>query len=223
MSITALPDPPLRRDGPANFADKGDTFMAALPQFVTEANTLIDETNGIKDTASARADAALASEQAALASQQATAALANAAQAWRDAPLWNAATAYSVGQAAYSPINQRVYRRLIAGTTATDPSADATNWTVIDGGLIVVLVTGTTKAAAQGNHYVLTNVAATTVTLPAVVSEGDTVWVTVANGLDTNVIARNGQTIMGLTEDMTVDRADITTRIRYTNNDWKLV
>jgi len=39
MTITALPTPPLRSD-PSNFADRADTFLAALPLFATEANAL---------------------------------------------------------------------------------------------------------------------------------------------------------------------------------------
>ena len=40
MTITALPTPPQRSDGPDTFANNGDTFIAALPLFVTEANAL---------------------------------------------------------------------------------------------------------------------------------------------------------------------------------------
>lgn len=39
MAITALPTPPTRSD-PTNFAERGDTFLAALPTFVDEANAL---------------------------------------------------------------------------------------------------------------------------------------------------------------------------------------
>lgn len=39
MPITALPTPPSRLD-PANFSTRADAFLGALPQFVTEANTL---------------------------------------------------------------------------------------------------------------------------------------------------------------------------------------
>lgn len=44
MAITALPTPPSRSD-PANFADRGDAFLGALPTFVTEANALATATN----------------------------------------------------------------------------------------------------------------------------------------------------------------------------------
>lgn len=44
MPITALPTPPQRND-PANFATRGDAFMAALPTFTTEANALAADVN----------------------------------------------------------------------------------------------------------------------------------------------------------------------------------
>jgi len=69
----------------------------------------------------------------------------------------------------------------------------------------------------------LTNVAATTVTLPASPASGDTVWITVTNGLTTNVIARNGQSIMGVAEDMTIDNANATVELRFVNSSWRCV
>jgi hypothetical protein len=45
MSITPLPPAPSRTD-PATFSDKADTFVVALPVFVTETNALaVDVTN----------------------------------------------------------------------------------------------------------------------------------------------------------------------------------
>lgn len=41
---------------------------------------------------------------------------------------WNAATAYTVGQEAIRPTLHKTYRRKVAGTTATAPEADGTNW-----------------------------------------------------------------------------------------------
>jgi len=71
---------------------------------------------------------------------------------------------------------------------------------------------------------VLANVAATTVTLPASPSSGATVWVTWTNSLTTNVIARNGQTVMGLAEDMVLDAApNSTVQLRFINSSWRLV
>ena len=87
----------------------------------------------------------------------------------------------------------------------------------------VTTVTGTTQTAVAGNSYALTSASATTVTLPASASAGDTVIVSIANSRTDNVIARNGLTIMGLSEDMTVDNANATVTLRYLNNSWRLV
>ena len=77
------------------------------------------------------------------------------------------------------------------------------------------IVTGTTQAATSGNQYVLTNAAATPVTLPATPAAGDTVYITVANNLTTNVVARNGSNIMSLAQDMTLDGLYAAVQLRY--------
>jgi len=116
-------------------------------------------------------------------------------------------------------------------TTYTLPSADGTSGFVLStngsgtlswapaGGLPTMnIVTGTTQTATAGNQYVLTNAAATTVTLPASPAAGDTVYVTVANGLVTNVVARNGKNIQGLAEDLTLNAQYASVQLRFTDN-----
>lgn len=80
------------------------------------------------------------------------------------------------------------------------------------------IVTGTTQTAVSGNQYVLTNAAATTVTLPSSPSAGATVYITVANGLTTNVVARNGQNIQSLAEDMTLNAAYAAVQLRFADS-----
>ena len=41
---------------------------------------------------------------------------------------WNAATSYTVGQEAIRTTTHRKYKRIVAGTTATAPESDTTNW-----------------------------------------------------------------------------------------------
>lgn len=41
---------------------------------------------------------------------------------------WNAATAYSLGDIVLRTATERLYERIVAGTTATAPESDATNW-----------------------------------------------------------------------------------------------
>lgn len=114
-----------------------------------------------------------------------------------------------------------------SGTLSSWVVAAATPPAVTYASAITVLsvVSGTTQAAVKDTHYVLTNVAASTLTLPATPTAGDTVWVTAGNGLTTNVIARNGQNIMGLAEDMTLDDANVTVQLRYINATlgWRLL
>ena len=89
---------------------------------------------------------------------------------------------------------------------------------------VVAVVAGTTQTAVAGSHYILTNVAATTVTLPASPASGDTVWITWTNTLTTNVIARNAQTIMGIAEDMTLDATtNGTVQLRFVNSTWRIL
>ena len=88
----------------------------------------------------------------------------------------------------------------------------------------VSVVAGTTQAAVANYHYVLTSTA-TTVTLPASPTDGDIIWVTVANGLTTNVIARNSKEINGSATDLTIDSAYATVALRYIDSTrmWRLI
>ena len=90
--------------------------------------------------------------------------------------------------------------------------------------LVVAVVSGITQTAVAGSHYILTNVAATTVTLSATPATGDAVWVTWTNGLTANVIVRNSNTIMGIAEDMTLDASiNGTVQLRYVSSSWRLI
>lgn len=79
MPITALPDPPTRQD-PANFAVRADEFLAALPDFATEANALATDVNAKQVTASNAATTA--TTQAGIATTQAGDAATSAGMAY---------------------------------------------------------------------------------------------------------------------------------------------
>ena len=79
------------------------------------------------------------------------------------------------------------------------------------------IVTGTTVTAVAGQHYVLTNGAATTVTLPGSPQTDDTVYVSVNTNTTNNVIARNGSKIQALEEDLNLDLAYSAVQLRYAN------
>jgi hypothetical protein len=85
-----------------------------------------------------------------------------------------------------------------------------------------VQVIGTNTTAVASRTYVFT--ATLTLTLPASPSAGD--WVAFSNrsGVLTPVIGRNGQNIMGLAEDMTIDslNAGITMTFADATRGWVL-
>jgi hypothetical protein len=85
-------------------------------------------------------------------------------------------------------------------------------------GLPTVTVTASTAiTAVAGFNYVLTGASTVTVTLPASPTISDTVYITVANDLSSNVVARNGNNIQGIAEDMTLDAPYASAQLRYTN------
>lgn len=79
-------------------------------------------------------------------------------------------------------------------------------------------------AASAGQHIVCTNAAAVTVTLPPAPTAGQMVWVTPGNGRTDNIIAPNGQLLMGLAEDLLIDNANVTVELRFVPSlGWRLV
>ena len=110
------------------------------------------------------------------------------------------------------------------GTSGNILTSNGTTWTsatpvLASGTPTLVIVSATTQTAVAGNHYVLTNVAATTITMPATVTAGDLIFITSGNALATNVVAYSGShKIMGLLENLTINTtAYITLQLRYIN------
>lgn len=216
MALTPLPTAPDRTD-PDTFAERSDAWVSAIPLFATELDALALATDASETAAAASESAAAIS--AATASSAAASAIAAAG-----ATQWVSGTTYALGDVVWSPANAQTYRRIVAGAGTTDPSADLINWRILGlSSLPVITVSGTTQTAVAGNHYVLTNVALTTLTLPASAASGDAIATTVANGLITNVIARNGLTIMDLAENLTLDNANVTVTLRYLASTWRII
>ncbi len=133
-TIAALPTPPSRSDS-ANFAARGDAFMAALPTFRSQTNTVASNVyaNAVEaeaDASAADASAAAAAAQVALAAAQASAAANSAAAAAASigAPQWVSGTTYTAGQVVWSPSTYLTYRRKTTGAGTTDPALNPTNW-----------------------------------------------------------------------------------------------
>lgn len=90
--------------------------------------------------------------------------------------------------------------------------------------LTYVPVPGTTQAAVSGARYGLQNAAKTTVTLPAAPTNGDVIAVICDNLRRDNVIARNGQLLMGVADDLQIDNPYFPVQLQYQQAfGWRLI
>jgi hypothetical protein len=177
--ITTLPAAPSRND-PDNFSTEADAFVAALPALVTETNAAGVYT--ADQATAAAADAVLTAADVVTTAADVISAAASAAAAvvTSNAALWVSEASYAEGANAISLVDFGTYRSITTHTgVATDPSADATNWTLISARPIttastapsyqdaVVVLTGTTPAVdlSAAGEYRLTITGNTTFTV----------------------------------------------------------
>jgi hypothetical protein len=117
------------------------------------------------------------------------------------------------------------------GVTYVWPSADGASgdflttngsgglyWSEAAGLPPVTVMASTSISAVAGNHYVLTAATTATVTLPASPTISDTVYITVANSLTTNTVARNGKNIVGVAEDLVLNMPNAAVQLRFSDN-----
>ena len=81
-----------------------------------------------------------------------------------------------------------------------------------------VVVTGTSVTASAGQHLILTNASATTVTLPSAPTAFDTIQITVANDRVDNVVSRNSKTIDGSANDLTIPSKNSSFTLTYVDD-----
>lgn len=197
-TISALPPPPDPNDSLTTFNSKAFAFWAAIPGFRTEVNAVAVEINLNAIAAAASAASATTKAAEALVSELASVANAQAAAASAGGSAWVSGTTYAVGDRRWSLANGYLYRRRTVGAGTTDPSADATNWALVPAaGLQLILVTGTTQAAAVGGRYVLKAAGATTLTAPPSPQAGDEFAVKWTNNRFDNAIDFGGAKVEG--------------------------
>jgi len=194
-TITPLPTPPSRSTDPTNFAIEADAFVAALPEFVTDANAQASYLDGLASTVDGDATAAAASAAAAFTSENNAEAAAAAAAASADVVLWVSGTTYAVGNNVFSPLNYQTYRRKTNGAGTTDPSLDGTNWELLTFYALTPLsVIGNSTAGAElrlpedtdnGNHYV-------SLKAPSAIAANLTLTLPTADGTSGQLLQTNG-------------------------------
>lgn len=203
----------------ADPADRATFTARKLEHLNWERNVLSPGALALAQVAKDNADDAFASSTAAAADAVAVAADTLLAAAYAGATVWVSGTTYALYNVRYSPANARSYRRIIAGAGTTDPSADATNWQLVDTNRPIVQVNASTYTCVAGIHYEIVYAGVCTLSLPATPGSGNAVEVTVANAFD-NVLARNGSTIEALSEDMDLDAHHQV--LRYSTTTWRV-
>ena len=225
-----MPTTPTTLTDPGLSPDRSDraTFTAraiARDEFIKNTSTpelRLALANVYGNAVEAAASAITAATQAA-----AAIAAASSASSTSNITAWSAATAYTVGQSVYSPVNFLSYRRRVAGTTSTDPSLDPANWALLlIAGLPVVIVSTTAVTCVANVHYVLTNASVTTATFPLAPVFGDTIVISVDNLRADNVINFNGQPhenrTWALEPTMIINNRFATVSMRWVNAKWSM-
>ena len=220
--IDALPTAP-STSSPSTFAALADAFVAALSTLRSQINTIATQT--YNNAVDAYNNAVSATDSAAEAAAAAASAVAAAG-----ATAWVSGATYAQGAVVWSLIDFLPYRRAIAGSGTTDPSADSVNWVVqVAGDPQWTTITADPAPAVAGSSYLCnTSSAAFTVTLPAAPAANDLVRIAdYAGTFATNnlTIGRNALNIMGLAEDMVISTNNASLTLQYidASRGWALV
>jgi hypothetical protein len=225
--ITALPTAPARTMTPAVFIPTADTFVAALPNFGVQENTLATQINVIAAQTQANATEAFNDAAAALVSANNSAASAITSASTAGAIAWVSGTSYTAGNVVFSTVNFQTYRRSISGAGTTDPSADPTNWTRLTA--FQPWATKTTTYTAVSGDRIKANtstVGAFNITFPAAPLDGDQIEILdiKSNFATANCsILGNGKSAMGFSPlALNVKNLHVVFTYDATLGDWRI-
>ena len=196
-TINPLPDPPSWGD-PASFSTKADAWVAALTPWTTQVNTVAGEV--------ATNAAAVATQAGQVATNTTTCTTQAGIATTKAGEAASSATAAGLAEVA---------------AAAAQAAAEAAAATAV--GFLGQSINLTASGMLLANKAYDFATAGQTYTLPATPADGDTVMLINTGTATDNVIARNGQTIQGLAEDMTFNKAGVTATLKFTGSDWRLV
>jgi len=108
----------------------------------------------------------------------------------------------------------------VGGTGANTAAQARINLGISEGASIPSLniIAASAVTTISGQHYVLTNVAQTTVTLAASPSAGDVVYISAKNNLANNLIVPNGRNFESNSSNVIIDLPPYSLQLRYINS-----
>jgi hypothetical protein len=190
-------------------------------------NTDASAIQATADLALVNSSTAISTANSAVVIAQSATATANGIAATANTALSTANSAVSTANAASSTANAISSTANTALSTANSASSTANSALATANAALpayVVTTTAVNKTLVNRERCTVT-AAGLTITLPASPSVGSEVAITVAGTITDTIIARNGQNIMSLAEDFTVDRADVTVTLYYVDatRGWRIV
>ena len=211
MAITPFENIPGRGQDPSTFAARADDFIGIqLPRFVSEANVMAVE---MAADASVVADAVSEAREAADTATLAVGAVGNFKGDWNQ-------LSGSLAPPASVRHKGRLWLllRTLPNVTLAEPGVDVTAWQPAQSGAIVALYN---VQALPGDDIIHTSDHVRRVFLPAGPSQGDTVTVVLV-GPGRLIVDRSGGTILGVAEDMEIDRKNWRLRFMFTDGTWRV-
>lgn len=236
--IPELPDPPLRTDGRVDFARKGSAFLGFFP-------TMRTAFNAAGAWVESAMESILGDRQASEAARdQAEVYAGNAGDSAQDSEQW-AQQANAFAQVAATNANflgswdelsgavtvpasvywQGAYWQLLRdlpNVAASEPG-QTDDWAGTQTEIISWEPVSGNVTLASNRHYGVNFSSGQVLTLPASPANNDIITLYKRSGNSTGaVLARNGNTIMGLAQDMTIDGDIVGLQLIYTGSDWRI-
>ncbi len=230
--LSSPPEAPLRGEPSGTFSTKANALVAWLTTNVSDQNEGIDwqnivytEMGTLADNAATSAVAAsdqvtLAAEQAIRAEEAATFAesLSNFKGQWVD--LTGSLNVPAV------VFHDNAYWRLlnnIADVTLSEPGVSA-DWATTTLGEPWLEISASGTLAAKNSYAVDFTAGPLTLTLPATPDRHDFVkfYRSVGSSID-SVVARNGQTIMAIAENLDIDSEITSVHLVFNGSDWRII
>ncbi len=211
LGTLTTPVPSIQTQTQTAFSENADNAFIYLGDLAPDINIFTGQANAL--AVEVNTDAATASSAALTA--------ANVSGLAKYKGAWLAGSTYALGE---SVLNNGIYYISDIASNVGNTPADDANWSSISGTFSAWTPISTSSTIKANTKYSVDfGVSPLTLTLPLTPAVNDFVefYKSAGASLD-SIIARNGETIMGLTEDLTIDTEVNSLKLIYNGTDWRL-